>query len=147
MNATQERAEQRLVVDAPAARCWEVATNFVAYPEWSEDVTLVEVLDSDEEQRATRVRFDAHALGRSTRYTLAYDYSDAPSVLRWSLVEGDIEKSLHGEYLFEPAGAGTQVTYRLRVELKVGMPGFVRRRAEARILVSALRQLKARAES
>jgi hypothetical protein len=86
-------------------------------------------------------------LGRSTRYMLEYDYSESPSRLSWHLVEGDIMRALNGAYSFVEVDGGTQVFYELDIELVVPLPGFVKRRAEARILVEAIKELKARAES
>ena len=51
-----------------------------------------------------------------------------------------------GAYDFAPEGAGTRVTYSLQIELIVPLPGFVKRRAEVRIL-HTLKELKTRAES
>jgi hypothetical protein len=62
--------------------------------------------------------------------------------------EGDLTSRLDGAYVFEPTVDGdTEVVYRLVVELKVPIPGFVKRRAEGRIMHTALKNLKARAES
>jgi hypothetical protein len=92
------------------------------------------------------VEYRASALGRSTHYTLSYDYSQAPERLSWSLAEGDIMRVIDGAYDFAPDGAGTRVTYSLQIELIVPLPGFVKRRAEVRIL-HTLKELKTRAES
>ncbi len=51
-------------------------------------------------------------MGRSTNYTLRYDYSGAPERLSWSLVEGDIMKSLDGSYLFAPSATNPGVDRR-----------------------------------
>ena len=141
-----EQATERVMVKATPQRCYEVAIDFDLYPDWSGDINKSEVLQSDTNGRGTLVRFWAEALGRSTQYTLAYDYSKAPSRLSWSLVEGDIERRLSGEYFFESVDGQTELTYHLEVELAVPMPGFVKRRAEGRILGMALQELKARAE-
>ena len=65
----------------------------------------------------------------------------------WIQVEGDLTRRLDGAYTLEPAGDDTEVVYRLTVELKVPLPGFVKRRAEGRIMGAALKDLKARAEA
>ena len=52
----------------------------------------------DEQQRPSEVEFRASALGRSTHYTLAYDYTQAPDVLAWKMVKGDIQRSIEGAY-------------------------------------------------
>ncbi len=105
------------------------------------------VRSRDDEGRATEVEFRASALGRSTHYTLAYDYRDAPQTVSWSMVKGDIMRAIDGAYRFTSApGGGTEVHYDLTIELVVPLPGFVKRRAEVRIL-NTIRELKARAES
>ena len=83
----------------------------------------------------------------STHYTLAYDYTHAPTRLKWELVKGDIMRAVDGEYVFTPTSPTTcDVSYDLSIELVVPIPGFVKRRAEVRIL-STLEELKARAEA
>lgn len=143
-----DRATECAVVKAPPEQCFAVATDFERYPEWAADVKAVEVLERDEAGRATKVAFRAAAMGRSTRYTLAYDYTGAPRRLSWTQVEGDLTRSLDGEYSFDPgADGGTEVTYTLDVDMVVPVPGFVKRRAEGRIIATALREMKARAEA
>ncbi len=143
-----EQTRDQIVVNAPLERCYEVVSNVEEYPSWVPDVKEVKVLDRDEKGRPSRVSFRAAAFGRSTHYTLLYDYSKAPEVLSWTLQEGDMTSKLDGSYQFssEPSGA-TRVSYELSVELRVPIPGFVKRRVEVRIIQAALQQLKARAEA
>ena len=86
-------------------------------------------------------------MGRSARYTLAYDYADAPRQISWSLVRGDIMRRLDGRYVFEPVNGGTDVTYHLAIELIVPIPGFIKHRAELKIIGTALDELKRWAEA
>jgi hypothetical protein len=88
------------------------------------------------------VAYRAAAMGQSARYTLAYDYSDVPNSMSWKLVEGSIMRVLDGSYTFDAQEAGTLVTYHLEVDLIVPIPGFVKRRAEGKIMGTALRELK-----
>jgi hypothetical protein len=103
-------------------------------------------LTRDGEGRALDVEFRAAAFGRSTTYTLRYDYSKAPQQLTWHQIEGDLTETLNGQYRFEPEGRATKVTYDLEVELLVPIPSFIKSRAAYRIQIQALRELKARAE-
>lgn len=135
-----------IVVNAAAARCIEVATDFAKYPEWAKDVKEAIVLERDSESRATMVEYRASALGRSTHFTLRYDYSQLPTRLSWQMVDGDIMRSIIGSYQFTESGATTRIDYGLEIELVLPLPGFVKRRAEKRIL-STLKELKARIES
>ena len=52
-----------------------------------------------------------------------------------------------GSYTLDPSGSGTDVTYRLTVELKVPMLGMFKRKAEKVIIDTALKGLKKRVEN
>lgn len=143
-----DQALQSITIAASPERCFAVATDFERYPEWAKDVKEATVLSRDDQGRALEVAYRTSALGRSTHYTLAYDYSAAPTAMSWRMVEGDIMRALDGAYTFEPSSsddASTDVTYALSIELVVPLPGFVKRRAEVRIL-NSVRELKARVE-
>lgn len=144
----QDEVTERMVIRGTPERCFEVLTDFDSYPQWAADIKAVGVEERDEQGRAIRVTFRAAAFGRSTSYTLLYDYSDAPGELSWVQVDGDLTRRLDGTYILVPAGDdSTEIRYDLVVELRVPLPGFVKRRAEGRITGTALRELKARVEA
>lgn len=136
-----------MIVDVAPEQCFAVALDFERYPEWVAAIKSVRVNERDDQERATRVTFGAGAFGRRVSYTLAYDYSEAPGKLTWHQTAGDLTSRIDGSYLFEPLGERTDVTYHLAVDLKLPVPGFIKRRAEGLIMHAALRELKARAES
>ena len=142
-----EQATERMMMRTTPERLWDVVTDFPKYPEWAADLKEVTVVQRDPDGRPAMVRFRAGAFGRSTTYTLAYDYTEAPRRLTWKLVQGDITSKLDGSYDFEPVGDEVEAVYHLEVDLRVPIPGFVKRRAEARIMSTALRELRARVES
>ena len=143
-----EQATERMTVSATPERCFEVSADIGAYPQWAADIKEVTITERDDQGRPTVVTFRAAAFGRSTSYTLAYDYSEAPAVLSWVQTQGDITSKLDGRYVFAPAtGGGTEVTYHLEVEMKVPLPGFIKMRAQSRIMSIALRELRAWVES
>jgi len=143
-----ETANERIRVDAPPDRCWDVAVDFESYPEWVRDVREVKVLERDGEGRGSRVEYRAAALGKSIRYILDYDYAEAPAAFSWKFVEGDMLRRLDGRYEFEPDGDGaTRVHYELAVDLAVPLPGLVKRRAAGLIMGSALKELKKQVEA
>jgi uncharacterized membrane protein len=142
-----ERAAQTALINSPLDKCVSIVLDFESYPNWAKDVKEATVLTRDDQGRASRVEYRASALGRSTHYTLEYNYSEVPDRLSWTLVDGDIMRALNGAYSFVEVDGGTQVFYELDIELVVPLPGFVKRRAEARILIEAVKELKARAES
>ena len=115
-----DSASETITIDAPIDRVWSIATDIEGYPGWAHDVKEVVVRDRDDEGRPVEVEFRASALGRSTHYTLRYDYSSAPGRLEWSMVDGDIQRSIDGAYTLESVDdARTKVTYDLAIELVV----------------------------
>jgi hypothetical protein len=144
-----EQAKEHTTIAAPVEECFETLTDFERYPEWAGDLKEATIVDRDDEGRALVVEYRAAAMGRSTTYRLRYDYSGAPNRLGWQLDTGDIQRELDGAYELHPAeedAASTDVSYELSIDLIMPIPGFVKRRAEARILKTALDELKARVE-
>jgi len=141
-----DRAAQTTLINAPLQKCWDVALAFEHYPDWAKDVKEAVIRGRDAQGRASLVECRASALGRSTRYTLEYDYSEAPNRLSWHLVDGDIMRSIDGAHSFVEVDGGTQVFYEIEIELVIPLPGFVKRRAEQRIL-DTVKELKTRAEA
>jgi ribosome-associated toxin RatA of RatAB toxin-antitoxin module len=145
---TTEHATEHAVVAASPAECWAVATNIALYPEWAQDIKQADVLERNEAGLPSKVAFRAAAMGRTTSYVLHYSYPEGEKVIAWDLVEGDIMRRLDGKYVFTPtAEGGTEIDYELTVELMVPIPGFVKRRAEGKIMITALRELRHRVEA
>lgn len=144
----EEQVTERMVIGASPDYCFKVLTDFERYPEWAGDIKAVSIDERDQEGRPTVVTFRAAAFGRSTSYTLRYDYSQAPARLSWEQVSGDVTRRLDGSYDIAPSDEGSaDVTYHLVVDLKVPLPVFVKRRAEGRIAYTALKELRARVEA
>lgn len=146
MAAMVDSGSDSIVVASKVDACIAVATDFERYPEWARDVKQAVVRERGGDGRPTVVEYRASALGRSTHFTLRYDYSQLPSRLSWTMIDGDIMRSIAGSYGFTAVDGGTRVEYDLSIELVLPLPGFVKRRAEMRIL-SSLKELKARIES
>jgi ribosome-associated toxin RatA of RatAB toxin-antitoxin module len=134
------------MVNATPQAVYDVVTDFEHYDDWVTDLKRIDILKRDDEQRPLEVQFRAAAFGRSTTYTLRYDYSLAPAQLSWHQIEGDLTETLIGQYRFEEVDGSTKVTYDLEVELLVPIPTFIKSRAAYRIQTQALRELKAQAE-
>ncbi len=140
-----DKAREHIVINAPVAVCFDALVDFERYPEWAGDLKQATVLDRDDDGRGLIVEFRAAAMGRSTTYRLRYDYSDAPHRLAWVLESGDVQRELDGYYELTPVdddANSTEVVWTLSVELVLPIPGFVKRRAEARIIRTALPDLK-----
>ena len=138
-------------VQASVEACWAVGVDVAAYPLWVENIRSVEVFSTDDRGRPLTARFEAEGLGRGTSYVLAYDLSEEPRRLAWHLVSGDLTREIEGRYTFhdvtEESGMPvTEVVYELTIDLAVPLPSFVKRRAEDKIVKSALHRFKLRVE-
>ncbi|MGB1631108.1 MAG: SRPBCC family protein [Acidimicrobiales bacterium] len=145
-----DQATVRTTIAASPQACFAAAIDFERYPDWASDIKMARVLSRDDEGRAVDVEFRAAAMGRSTTYTLRYFYGSNPSRLAWRLQSGDIARHLDGEYEFLPVSSdpsSTEIVYHLAVDLSVPLPGFVKRRAEARIVRTAVNDFTTYVES
>ncbi|SCL69003.1 Polyketide cyclase / dehydrase and lipid transport [Micromonospora citrea] len=143
-----DTSTQSIVVGAPPERVAAVICDFPRYPEWTEAVRRVEVIEEYEDGYASQVRFVIDAGVMADEYVLAYEYAEDISRIEWHLVApSKMQRSQRGSYDLtgNPDGT-TTVTYTLEVELSVGMLGMFRRKAEKMIMDTALKQLKRRVE-
>jgi carbon monoxide dehydrogenase subunit G len=142
-----DRTTASISVAVPKADVMAVIADFAAYPEWAAAVRSAEVVDRDQGGRARLVRFRLDAGVLKDSYVLAYDW-DGDSSVRWDLAEpGSVITALTGGYLLAEAEAGTKVTYDLAVDVRIPMPGMLKRRAEKTIIDTALKGLRDRAEA
>jgi ribosome-associated toxin RatA of RatAB toxin-antitoxin module len=141
-----EQTTSSIVVDAPAADVMAVIADFPAYPEWAQGMKSADVLETGADGRGDKVHFVLEASPIKDAYTLSYVWDGDKSVT-WTLVEGKMLKAMEGAYVLRPSGAGTEVTYRLAVDLSIPMIGLLKRKAEKVIIDTALKGLKKRVES
>ncbi len=141
-----EQTTSSIIIDAAPAQVMAVIADFPAYPKWAQGMKEVEVVDEGTSGRADKVHFELDAAPIKDSYTLVYDWQGDAAV-RWNLVEGKILKAMQGAYELRPSGSGTEVTYRLAVDLSIPMIGMLRRKAEKVIIDTALKGLKKRVES
>lgn len=144
-----ELTESSIVIAAPAADVLDVIADLDQYPQWAGDVRDVEIIaeDGDGWPDQARLVFDAGVIKEACVFDYEWDIvEDGTGVVSWSLVEASTLKAMNGSYTLEAVDGGTQVTYRLAVELTIPMLGTLRRKAEKVIVESALRNLKAHVE-
>ena len=141
-----DQTESSITIAASVADVMAVIADFEAYPDWNNEVKLVEILSvyEDTEQPA-EVRFVLDAGAIKDDYVLEYEWVSAAE-LRWHLVKGDMLKAMDGVYRLTADGASTEVSYRLAVDVKIPMIGMIKRKAEKVIIDRALKGLKVRVE-
>ncbi|SDS06616.1 Ribosome association toxin PasT (RatA) of the RatAB toxin-antitoxin module [Friedmanniella luteola] len=132
-----------IAIAAPPEAVMAVISDVEQYPAWVDSMSSAEVLTSASGRPETVRMVLDHPVVQDD-YVLRYQWE--PAVVSWRLVEGDLLKTMDGSYTVEPAGAGTNVTYRLTVDANLPMIGMFRRKAEKTIIDGALRGLKRRVE-
>ena len=142
-----ESSTQSLTMAASPAAIMATIADFPAYPDWVGAMKSVDVLESGPDGRASRVRFVLDAGLIKDTYELDYQWAVDGLSVSWDLVSGSVQKSQHGSYLLRPAGATTEVTYTLAVELSIPLIGPLRRKAERTIMDTALKELRKRVEA
>ena len=134
------------MISAPRAAVMAVIADFTAYPQWASAVRAAEVL-GEEDGRASQVRFTRDAGVVKDTYVLGYDWDDDDAV-SWHLAEpGSVISAMDGGYLLADQRGATETTYELSVDVRIPMPGLLKRRAEKTIIDTALMGLKNRVES
>ncbi|MFJ7236454.1 SRPBCC family protein [Streptomyces olivaceus] len=141
-----EHTSSSITIDAAPADVMEVIADFARYPDWTGEVKEAQVLASDAQGRAEQVRLVMDAGAIKDDQTLAYTWTGAHEV-SWTLVKSQMLRSLDGSYLLRAEGKGTEVTYRLTVDVKIPMLGMIKRKAEKVIIDRALAGLKKRVET
>lgn len=140
------RTSSRIVIDAPRADVMAVIADFAAYPQWASAVRAAETLGRGADGRASQVRFTLDAGLVKDTYVLGYEW-DGDAGVRWHLAEpGSVISGMTGGYALADHAGATEATYDLAVDLRVPMPGLLKRRAEKTIIDTALNGLRNRAE-
>ncbi|MFJ9340945.1 SRPBCC family protein [Streptomyces sp. NPDC101733] len=142
-----EHTSSSITIEAAPAVVMAVIADFARYPDWTGEVKEAEVLATDAEGRAAKVRLLLDAGAIKDDHTLAYSWTGADEV-SWTLDKSQMLRQLDGSYrLAALPGGRTEVTYQLTVDVKIPMLGMIKRKAEKVIIDRALAGLKKRVES
>jgi uncharacterized membrane protein len=102
-------------IDAPLARVREIAIDVENAPDWQGSLKAVEVLERDEDGRATLVETTNDAKVKSVKVRLRFTLPNDTDI-EWVQEKGDL-KSLTGGWRFEELGSErTRATYWLEAD-------------------------------
>ena len=137
-----------ITIDVPVADVQAALFALDQYPTWSSAIKASEVVESDDQGRATKVKMTIDAGMMKDRVILDYDWSNAPAKLSFSLDDADLLTGMDGSYSIKAIDEDTtQVTYELGVSLSMPIPAMMRTKAEQTTIDQALAQLKAALEA
>lgn len=124
----------------------DVIAELSDYPRWAAGISEVVVLSEDDGWPLT-ARFTVDQAPIKDSYVLRYTWDvdeTGAGLVSWTLVEaGSMITGLDGSYELVATPTGSDVTYRLTVDVRIPMPGPIKRKAEQRIVSTALDDLTA----
>ena len=140
-----DQTTSTIVIEATPSAVMAVIADFESYPDWAKGMQQVDVVESGADGRAEQVRFVLDVSPIKDDYTLAYVW-DGDRQVTWSLVKGNLLRSMDGAYVLRDLGGRTEVTYRLALDLSIPLIGMLKRKGEKVLIDTALRGLKQRVE-
>ncbi|MBE1535159.1 SRPBCC family protein [Actinomadura algeriensis] len=141
-----DRTSSSVTVEAGGAEIMAVIADLEAYPQWASGIREFTVLETGADGRAARARLTFDGGPFSDTVGLVYTWEGDDRVT-WRLEDkGSVVTGLDGAYTLAADAGGTRVTYDLALDVRVRVPGMVKRKAEKRIVDTALKGLKTRVE-
>lgn len=137
----------KISIEAPLAIVAAALFDIAQYPTWSSAIKSVNVTSVDDKGRPLAATLSIDAGMMKDRVSLAYDWSQAPGRLSFSLTDADLLTAMDGAYVISAEDEDTtDVTYELHVDLSMPIPSIMRKNAEKATIEMALSQLKTFAE-
>jgi ribosome-associated toxin RatA of RatAB toxin-antitoxin module len=117
------QAEIHEVLSVSKEQLWDTIVRYEDYPKFVDGCTQVKV----ERKSAGHARVTYHiSMMKDVVYTIDHKEDQDKGVVEWSLVESDAFKKNSGRWQIAEAGTGkTDVQYRLELEFKIPVPGFI----------------------
>lgn len=140
-----------IVINTDKDTIMSVLLDFESYPRWMSNVVKIEVLKSDKKKRGTQVKYTVDIMVKNIEYVLAYSYKDDHIDITY--IEGELDDCNSYYEFSELSDDRTEVTYHYDVAYslpKALMNPLARRMlktVDRRVMNSALKDLKKRAES
>jgi ribosome-associated toxin RatA of RatAB toxin-antitoxin module len=142
-----DHASASIVINAKPATVMATIADIANYPTWVGQIEETEIIEVGPDGRPTRARMRVNAVVAKDEFVSDYTW-DGDEKVSWSLVEGQMMSAQDGSYSLRDLGEGqTEVTYDLTVDVKVKIPGLLRRKIQSGIIDAALKDLKKHVES
>ncbi|MBX6391129.1 MAG: SRPBCC family protein [Frankia sp.] len=142
-----DHAQSSIIINAKPATVMATIADIANYPTWVGQIEQTQILEVGPQGRPARARFRVNAVVVKDEFVNEYTWYGDEKVT-WSQVEGQAMAAQEGSYTLRDLGEGrTEVTYDLTAELKIKIPGLLRRRIQNGIVDAALKDLKKHVES
>ncbi len=141
-----DHARATITINAQPAAVMDAIADINTYSTWSGPVERSEIVAVGSDGRPRQGRFLVNAVVTKEEFVIEYTWSG--DSVSWTLVEGNNMIAQDGSYVLRDLGDGrTEVVYDLTVELKIKIPGLLRRKVQSGVVDAALKDLKKHLES
>jgi ribosome-associated toxin RatA of RatAB toxin-antitoxin module len=120
---------------ATPTQAYAVVVDFATYPRLFPEITSARELSR--EGRTVRVEFQARVV-LPVRYVLDLVCDPEAMTVDWTFVEGEVVTNSTGGWRFRAEGGGTWVEYRVHLDVKAPVPGFVLRKITDTLVAASL---------
>jgi ribosome-associated toxin RatA of RatAB toxin-antitoxin module len=130
MSGREPVQRRYLLTRSKPAEVFAVVTDFGAYPSLFPEIKGTKVLNaarSPDGNTVSRVEFRGQVV-LPVRYVLDLVADPAAHTVEWTYVEGEIVTNSVGGWRFSAEGEGTAMEYRVSLDVKAPVPGFVLRK-------------------
>jgi ribosome-associated toxin RatA of RatAB toxin-antitoxin module len=118
---------RKIVIEASPDEILDVIGDMDSVTEWSPPHQSAEVLEKDSDGRPLKVKMKVKAAGITDEQVLAYTWGK--NKVSWTLISSGQQRSQDASYTLTPDGDKTKVSFEIRVDPVVPLPGFVLKRA------------------
>ncbi len=140
-----DNASATVVVAAPFDDVLAAVRDVASQVDWVKEITAAELLEEYEDGTPATASFEMTTNLGADAYSLEYEH--AHDSMRWTMVQGTMQKAQNGAYLLRDLGDGqTEVTLELEVDHSISAPGFLRKMIFKGVVDGNLASLKAYVE-
>jgi ribosome-associated toxin RatA of RatAB toxin-antitoxin module len=141
MSGREPVHKRYLLSRAKPTQVYGVVNDFAAYPGLFPEIKGTSVLragtPSADGKVVTRVEFRAQVV-LPVRYVLDLSCDAAANTIDWTFVEGEIITNSVGSWRFSAEGEATAIDYRVALDVKAPVPGFVLRKVTDGLVAASI---------
>ncbi|MDO5501723.1 MAG: SRPBCC family protein [Actinomycetia bacterium] len=150
--ATPPGTRATAVIAAPPGAVLDAIADVERYPRWSSTISAVTVRSFEGDGWPDNVEFTLTGGPLKDTYTVDYDWDvadDGTGEVTFALVSSALLSALDGVLVLESreAGAATEITHDLALDVNVPMLGLLKRRVEKWLATSMVDQLRTYVEA
>jgi len=135
MNTREPVHRRHFVPRATPSEIYAIVTDFPSYPRLFPELKEIRVLSVAGDVH--RVEFRAEVV-LPVRYVLDLSCNAAAPTVDWTFVEGEIVTGSAGSWRFAVQGDGTALDYRVALDIRAPLPGFVLRKVTDGLVAASI---------